>query len=190
MLCLSCITYCPVFETKARINALIPFDAISRSKSIDLQQKDNFFHTFNPYFGKHFLFWSTTFQLESSRFRQKKQVYSAWNFQSPFVKGDKASAWKNRVLPVGDNDALTGTPHRVPSEDRSRVQHYAFPAELSVLILFKMIESIDMTLCVISFLVLNWQHQVTIIKQPYTAINGHWQPLVVIVIHWQHLVTI
>ena len=36
--CLSCVTYCPVFETKARINALIPFDAISRSKSIDLQQ--------------------------------------------------------------------------------------------------------------------------------------------------------
>ena len=35
--------------------------------------------------------------------------------------------------------ALTGTPH---------------PAELSVLILFKMIESIDMTLCVISFLVM------------------------------------
>ena len=47
--------------------------------------------------------------------------------------------------------ALTGTPHRVPSEDQSRVQHYAFPAKLSVLILFKMIESIDMTLCVISF---------------------------------------
>ena len=44
--------------------------------------------------------------------------------------------------------ALTGTPHCDPSEDRSRV------AELSVLILFKMIESIDMTLCVISFLVL------------------------------------
>ena len=37
-LCLLCVTYCPVFETKARINALIPFDAISRSKSIDLQQ--------------------------------------------------------------------------------------------------------------------------------------------------------
>ena len=34
----SCVTYCPVFETKARINALIPFDAISHSKSIDLQQ--------------------------------------------------------------------------------------------------------------------------------------------------------
>ena len=29
---------CPVFETKARINVLIPFEAISRSKSIDLKQ--------------------------------------------------------------------------------------------------------------------------------------------------------
>ena len=49
--------------------------------------------------------------------------------------------------------ALTGTQHRVPSEDRTRV--HTFPAELSVLILFKMIGSIDMTLRVISFLVDN-----------------------------------
>ena len=48
----------------------------------------------------------------------------------------RASAWKNRVLTVGD-------------DDRNEV----FTAELSVLILLKMIESIDMTLCVISFLV-------------------------------------
>ena len=41
--------------------------------------------------------------------------------------------------------ALTGTQHRVPGEDRTYL-------ELSVLILFKMIESIDMTHSVISFL--------------------------------------
>ena len=30
VLCLSCVTYCPIFETKARINGLIPFGAKSR----------------------------------------------------------------------------------------------------------------------------------------------------------------
>ena len=52
--------------------------------------------------------------------------------------------------------ALTGTQHRAMSEDRTYLvikKESTFTAELSVLILFKMIESIDMTLCVISFLV-------------------------------------
>ena len=48
--------------------------------------------------------------------------------------------------------ALTGTQHRVQGEDRTYLVIKS-PADLSVLILFKMIESIDMTLCVVSFLV-------------------------------------
>ena len=51
---------------------------------------------------------------------------------------------------------LAGKQHRVQGEDRTypcdQVSN-TFTAELSVLILLKMIESIDMTPCVISFLV-------------------------------------
>ena len=153
MLCLSCITYCPVFETKARINALIPFDAISRSKSIDLQQKDILFTHLIHILVKSFCSGQQLFSWDLADFGKKASVFRM-KFSVPIGQRRQASARKNKVLPVGDNDALTGTPHRVLSEDRSRVQHYAFPAELSVLILFKMIESIDMTLCVISFLVI------------------------------------
>ena len=50
---------------------------------------------------------------------------------------------------------LAGRQHRVQGEDRTYlvIKSPTFTAGLSVLILLKMIESIDMTLCVISFLV-------------------------------------
>ena len=63
------------------------------------------------------------------------------------------------MLTVGDNDrnevscreaaSRPGRGSNLPCDQESNT----FTAELSVLILFKMIESIDMTLCVISFLV-------------------------------------
>ena len=63
------------------------------------------------------------------------------------------------MLTVGDNDrnevscretaSRPGWGLNLPCDQESNT----FTAELSVLILFKMIESIDMTLCVISFLV-------------------------------------
>ena len=86
----------------------------------------------------------------------KKQVYSACNFQSLLVKGDKPVREKIEcslsATMIGMKClALTGTPHR--SRVRIDQESNTFPAELSVLILFKMIGSIDMTLCVISFLV-------------------------------------
>ena len=66
------------------------------------------------------------------------------------------------MLTVGDNDrnevscretaSRPGWGSNLPCDQESNT----FTAELSVLILFKMIESIDMTLCVISFLVENW----------------------------------
>ena len=65
------------------------------------------------------------------------------------------------MLTVGDNDrnevscretaSRPGRGSNLPCDQESNT----FTAELSVLILFKMIESIDMTLCVISFLVQN-----------------------------------
>ena len=79
--------------------------------------------------------------------------------ESPVPIRRQASAWKNRVLTVGDNDrnevSCRETASRgsnLPCDQESNT----FTAELSVLILFKMIESIDMTLCVISFLVNTW----------------------------------
>ena len=78
-------------------------------------------------------------------------------FSVPIKK--QASAWKNGGLTVGDNDrnevscrdtaSRPGLGSNLPYDQESNT----FTAELSVLILFKMIESIDMTLCVISFLV-------------------------------------
>ena len=68
----------------------------------------------------------------------KKNKTSVFRMKFSVPIRRQASAWKNRVLTVGD-------------DDRNEV----FTAELSVLILLKMIESIDMTLYVISFLVDN-----------------------------------
>ena len=82
-------------------------------------------------------------------------MYSALNFQSALgdkpVRG-KIECYLSATMIEMKCLALTGTQHRrsnLPCDQESNT----FPAELSVLILFKMIESIDMTLCVISFLV-------------------------------------
>ena len=69
-------------------------------------------------------------------------------FSVPIGQRRQASAWKNRVLPVGGSDrngvsCSDRDTAPVLSEDRTRAN--TSPAELSVLILFKMIESIDMT---------------------------------------------
>ena len=57
---------------------------------------------------------------------------------------------------------LAGKQHRVRGEDRTYLvikSPTLSQLSISVLILFKMIESIDMTLCVISFLVENFYHK-------------------------------
>ena len=90
---------------------------------------------------------------------------------------------KNRVLPVGDNDrnevSCSDQEHSIASRVRIDQESNTFPAELSVLILFKMIESIDMILCVISFLVYNYSSKLCTCnsceRRKTTAFTNHKQ---------------